>query len=117
MKARGTTRTGSNRLRLPNALALLFLFLAPGWGAVWAAEGDSPSEIVLGMSTVLTGSASALGQDMQRGVLAGLERANRTGELKTFRRRLIALDDGYQPSRAAINTRQLIEKDGVLAMI
>jgi branched-chain amino acid transport system substrate-binding protein len=117
MKARGTARTGSNRLRFPNALALLFLFLALGSGAAWAAESDSPSEIVLGMSTVLTGSASALGQDMQRGVLAGLERANRTGELKTFRMRLIALDDGYQPARAAINTRQLIEKDGVLAMI
>jgi branched-chain amino acid transport system substrate-binding protein len=117
MKAHGTARTGSNRLGLPNARTLLFLFLALGRGAVWAAESDYPSEIVLGMSTVLTGSASALGQDMQRGVLAGLERANRTGELKTFRMRLIALDDGYQPVRAAINTRQLIEKDGVLAMI
>jgi hypothetical protein len=45
MKARGTTRTGRNRLRLPNALALLFLFLALGRGALWAAESDSPSEI------------------------------------------------------------------------
>jgi branched-chain amino acid transport system substrate-binding protein len=117
MKARGTSRTGGNRLRLPSPLALLFLFFALGRGAVWAAESDSPSEIVLGMSTVLTGNAGALGQDMQRGVLAGLERANRTAELKTFRMRLIALDDGYQPARAAINTRQLIEKDGILAMI
>jgi ABC-type branched-subunit amino acid transport system substrate-binding protein len=84
---------------------------------VRAAESDSPSEIVLGMSTVLSGNTGALGQDMQRGVLAGLERANRTGELKNLRLRLIALDDGYQPARAALNTRQLIETDGVLAMI
>jgi branched-chain amino acid transport system substrate-binding protein len=117
MKAHGTAKTGSSRLRFRSLLAPLFIFLALGSRALWAGESDSPSEIVLGMSTVLSGSAGALGQDMQRGVLAGVERANRTGELKTLRLRLIALDDGYQPARAAINTRQLIEKDGVLAMI
>jgi len=117
MKARWRSKTGSCRLRFPSAPTLLFLFLALGSSVVGAAESNSPSEIVLGMSTVLSGNSGALGQDMQRGVLAGLERANRTGELKNLRLRLIALDDGYEPTRAAINTRQLIETDGVLAMI
>ena len=31
--------------------------------------------------------------------------------------RLIALDDGYEPTRTAPNMRQLIEKDNVLAVI
>jgi branched-chain amino acid transport system substrate-binding protein len=116
MKAFGTSKPGSSRLRLLSGPSLLFLFLALG-SAVCGAESDSPSEIVLGMSTVLSGNAGALGQDMQRGVLAALERANRTGELKALRLRLMALDDGYEPTRAAINTRQLIETDGALAMI
>ena len=82
-----------------------------------AAEADSPAEIVLGMSTVLTGNAGNLGKDMQRGILAGLERANRNGGVNGRKLRLISLDDGYEPTRTGPNMRQLIEKDNVLAII
>ena len=84
---------------------------------VKAAETDSPAEIVLGMSTVLTGNAGNLGKDMQRGILAGLERANRNGGVNGRKLRLISLDDGYERSRTGPNMRQLIEKDHVLAII
>src|ERR1700733_12350299 len=117
MKAHGRAKNGSSRLRFRSVLAPLFIFLALGISALSAAESDSPSEIILGMSTVLSGSAGALGQDMQRGVLAGIERANQTGELKTLRLRLITLDDGYEPARTGPNTERLIEKENVLAMI
>jgi ABC-type branched-subunit amino acid transport system substrate-binding protein len=87
--------------------------------SVVAQTGDavSPTEIVLGMSTVLTGGAQALGKDMQRGILAGLERANREGGVRGRKLRLISLDDGYEPSRTAPNMRQLIENDNVLTVI
>jgi ABC-type branched-subunit amino acid transport system substrate-binding protein len=69
------------------------------------------------MSTVLTGNAGNLGKDMQRGILAGLERANRNGGVNGRKLRLISLDDGYEPTRTGPNMRQLIEKDNVLAII
>jgi branched-chain amino acid transport system substrate-binding protein len=82
-----------------------------------AAESNSPPpEILLGMSTALSGPATDLGNDMQKGVLAGLERANRVG-LHGRKLRLIALDDGYEPSRTVPNIRQLTEKEQVLAVI
>src|SRR5271170_2196571 len=65
--------------RLRIALSLLLLFLALGIRDTQAAEADHPDEILLGMSTALTGNAAKLGIDMQRGILAGLERANRDG--------------------------------------
>jgi hypothetical protein len=54
---------------------------------------------------------------MQRGILVGLDRANRNGGLDGRKLRLIALDDGYEPARTAPNMRQLIENDHVLAII
>jgi branched-chain amino acid transport system substrate-binding protein len=82
-----------------------------------AAETGSPSEIVLGMSTALTGSAQNLGRDMELGVLAGLDRANRDGGIHDRKIRLITLDDGYEPTRTAPNTERLIEKENVLAIV
>ena len=82
-----------------------------------ALEPDSSNEIVLGMSTVLTGPAENLGKQMQEGVLVGLERSNRAGGVRGRKFRLIVLDDGYEPSRTAPNVRQLIEKDDVLGII
>jgi branched-chain amino acid transport system substrate-binding protein len=69
------------------------------------------------MSAVFTGGAEDLGNDMQRGIVAGLERANRKGGINGRKLRLIALDDGYEPTRTAPNMRELIEKDNVLAVI
>ena len=88
-----------------------------GSQAAQVTEGDSSTEIVLGMSTVLTGAAANLGRDMQRGILVGLERENRGGGANGRKLRLIALDDGYEPARTAPNMRQLIEKGNVLAVI
>src|SRR6202011_5334962 len=84
---------------------------------IQAVEADSPSEIVLGTSTALTGSAQNLGKDVQRGIMAGLERANRNGGVNGRKLRLIALDDGYEPARTAPNMQQLIEQEKVLAII
>jgi ABC-type branched-subunit amino acid transport system substrate-binding protein len=102
--------------RFPGMLTLLFLFLALGSRTAQTAGADSPAEIVLGMSTVLTGASADLGKDMQRGILTGLGRVNRSGGVNGRTLRLIALDDGYLPARTAVNMRQLIEKDGMERM-
>ena len=102
--------------QLPGLIAgVLLLTGAGGWAA--SAAIISPDDIVLGMSTALSGPAAALGKDMRQGVLAGLERANRAGGVHGRGLRLVALDDGYEPARTAPNMRQLIEKDKVLAVV
>src|ERR1700719_4635209 len=105
----------SNRFTI--GLKILLLFLALGIRETRAAEAHPPTEIVLGMSTALTGNAGNLGKDMQRGILAGLERANRNGGVNGRSLRLIALDDGYEPTRTDPAARQLTEKDNVLALV
>jgi ABC-type branched-subunit amino acid transport system substrate-binding protein len=98
-------------------ILMLFFLIARAAASGVKAETNAPPEIVLGMSTALSGPAADLGQDMRQGVLAGLERANRAGGVHGRRLRLIALDDGYEPGRTAPNMRQLLEKENVLAVI
>lgn len=74
-------------------------------------------EIRLGMSTALTGPASSLGIEMRDGVLAAITEANAAGGVRGSPLRLISLDDGYEPTRAAPNMRRLIDQEGVLAVI
>jgi ABC-type branched-subunit amino acid transport system substrate-binding protein len=80
-------------------------------------EGRNEGDIILGMSTALTGPAAMLGVNMQAGVLAAIEEVNRSGGIRGQKMRLISLDDGYEPSRTAPNMRQLIDKEQVLAVI
>jgi branched-chain amino acid transport system substrate-binding protein len=110
-------RLPGSRHRSGSILALWLFFLMMGRPAVRAADPDPISEILLGTSTALSGSVADLGRDMRRGIMTGLERANRNASPGSRKLRLIALDDGYEPARTAPNTRQLIEKDNVLAMI
>ena len=93
---------------------VLFLFLTT---PLPAKETKGTGEIVLGMSTALSGPAADLGKNMKQGVLVGLERANRAGGINGRSLKLIALDDGYEPTRTAPNMRKLIEQDRVLAVI
>jgi ABC-type branched-subunit amino acid transport system substrate-binding protein len=69
------------------------------------------------MSTVLSGPTADLGQKMRDGVLAALEEANRAGGVQGHPLELIALDDGYEPTRTAPNMRELIEQRHVLAVV
>ncbi|MBV9642312.1 MAG: ABC transporter substrate-binding protein [Verrucomicrobia bacterium] len=116
-EARRPDHSATGLIRLTVAVTILFILLALESRQSQAAEADFPGEIVFGMSTVLTGSAENLGRDMQRGVLAGFQRANRKGGVNGRKLRLITLDDGYEPARTGPNVRQLIEKDNVLAII
>jgi len=71
----------------------------------------------LGMSTALTGPAQSLGQNMKNGVEAAILELNKSGGIKGREVQLIALDDGYEPSRTAPNMRALIEDEHVLGVV
>src|ERR1051325_1483932 len=101
-----------NQLKGTTAMGCLIRLLTMGSAAmaVGGASTNGQDEIVLGMSTVLSGPAANLGKDMRQGVLAGLERANRAGGVRGRRLHLIALDDGYEPARTAPNLRRSAER-------
>ena len=80
------------------------------------AQGVSESQIVLGQSVALTGPAQELGKDMQQGASLYFDQVNAQGGVNGRRIVLKTLDDGYEPPRAAENTRKLINDEKVFAL-
>jgi branched-chain amino acid transport system substrate-binding protein len=83
---------------------------------VAAAQGVSETQIVLGQSVALTGPAEQLGKDMQVGASLYFNAVNAKGGVNGRKVVLKTLDDGYEPTRAAENTRKLIHDDKVFAL-
>ncbi len=78
---------------------------------------NSPPDIKIGMSTALSGPAQALGQEMKKGLECYFDKINAQGGINGRKIRFIVMDDKYEPSLAASNMHQLLEKDDVLAVI
>jgi branched-chain amino acid transport system substrate-binding protein len=81
-----------------------------------AAQGVSDSQIVLGQSVALTGPAQQLGLDMQLGASLYFNQVNARGGVNGRRIVLKTLDDGYEATRAAENTKKLINDEKVFAL-
>ena len=77
----------------------------------------SAESIKLGMTTVLTGPAAALGNDMRTGIESYFNLVNKQGGVQGRQLEFIVYDDGYEPVRAAQNMRTLIDKEKVLAVL
>lgn len=73
--------------------------------------------IKVGMSAALTGPASALGNGVRDGIESYFKRVNAAGGVNGNMIALTALDDGYEPNKAAPNMAQLIDQDGVVAVL
>jgi ABC-type branched-subunit amino acid transport system substrate-binding protein len=103
---------------IPKTLAVAALSLAayalPLASA--AEEGVTPAEIVIGMANALTGPAAGLGTHLKAGSEAYIGKVNAAGGVHGRRIRLVALDDGYEPARAAAATQKLIEQEKVFAL-
>ena len=104
------------RRSLLPAAALLALAALPAAGEDPANPGQ-PAEYLFGQSAALSGPASALGTGMRLGLLAAFEEVNRVGGVHGRRLALTTLDDAYEPEAAIANTRELIEKHDVFALV
>ena len=93
---------------------LLAGLLLPPAGVAGAAAPER--ELVLGMSAAFTGPSRGLGIELYRGSMAYFRHVNDTGGLFGRRLAIRAMDDGYNPGPAILNTIQLIEQDDVLAL-
>src|SRR6516225_1663773 len=70
-----------------------------------AVRGVTDSEIRFGISAPFTGPAKELGQHMKQGIEAAFNVANANGGVYGRQLRLVAADDGYEPTRTATALR------------
>ena len=77
---------------------------------------DDSNALVLGQSLPLSGPSAKLGLDYRRGALAWFEAVNREGGIHGRKIKLISLDDKYEPPLTLINTRELLQRNDLLAL-
>jgi branched-chain amino acid transport system substrate-binding protein len=82
-----------------------------------AVRGVTDSEIRFGISAPFTGPTKELGQNMKRGIEAAFNVANAKGGVYGRQLRLIAADDGYEPTRTAVTMPQLYEREQVFGLV
>src|SRR5437588_2239923 len=85
--------------------------------AAHAEPGVFEDRIVFGQSAAFEGPAAALGLGMREGILASFNEANAAGGVNGRRLELVSDDDGYEPEKAIVNTKRLIDEDAVFALV
>ena len=80
-------------------------------------RGVTDQEIRFGIAAPFSGSAKELGRQMKLGIDTAFNRVNEAGGVEGRMLKLIAADDGYEPTRTADAMKQLYEKDLVFGII
>jgi branched-chain amino acid transport system substrate-binding protein len=90
----------------------------PAAAAESTTPGVHPGRIVLGQSAKLSGTGGTqAGVQYRDGLLLAFNAANAAGGVNGRRIELVSLDDGNKGDTAADNTRQLIDKHRVFALV
>jgi ABC-type branched-subunit amino acid transport system substrate-binding protein len=101
-----------------NQLGIAVVLLASLVGASALAEdGVSGKTILFGEVAAFTGPAQDLGLGMRQGILAAFDEANRNGGVAGRTLALKSRDDGYEPEKTVVATKQILDDDKVFAMI
>jgi ABC-type branched-subunit amino acid transport system substrate-binding protein len=74
-------------------------------------------EILMGMSAAFSGQSQELGNRMKLGIETGFAQVNEAGGVAGRKLRLVALDDGYEGTRALENMNELLDQRGVFGVI
>ena len=85
--------------------------------AMAADPGIFEDRILFGQSAAFSGPASQLGTGMKLGIAAAFAEVNKTGGVHGRLLELSAIDDTYEPELAIANTKQLIARESVFALI
>jgi branched-chain amino acid transport system substrate-binding protein len=80
-------------------------------------RGVTDNEIRLGISAAFTGSAKELGNQMKLGIETAFNLVNESGGIHGRQLKLVAADDGYEPTRTAETMKELYEKEQVFGFI
>ena len=92
------------------------LFAVSSFSMPLLAQGVTADTILIGQSAALSGPAEQLGKEMKAGADAYFTVVNQAGGVNGRKIKLISVDDGYEPDKAAANTKKLITEDKVLAL-
>ena len=92
------------------------LFAVSSFSMTLLAQGVSADPILVGQSAALSGPAEQLGKEMKAGADAYFDVVNKAGGVNGRMIKLLTVDDGYEPDKAAANTKKLIAEDKVLAL-
>ncbi|OIQ80566.1 hypothetical protein GALL_376710 [mine drainage metagenome] len=105
-------------LLLPLARAALVAALGAAFATTAAADpGVDATHIVIGQSAPLSGPAAELGRRLRAGILACFRAVNAAGGVDGRKLELLTLDDGYEPARTVVNTRELLGPDAAFALL
>jgi ABC-type branched-subunit amino acid transport system substrate-binding protein/tRNA A-37 threonylcarbamoyl transferase component Bud32 len=80
-------------------------------------RGVTDDTITLGMSAAFSGASRELGNHMKLGLDTAFATINDAGGVAGRRLALLALDDGYEGTRALANVRELIDERHVFAIV
>lgn len=81
-----------------------------------AENGVTDREIVIGQFAAISGPAAQLGQRMQLGMQAYFTAVNAQGGVHGRSIKLLTRDDGYEPEKAVVAVKALINDDKVFAL-
>jgi branched-chain amino acid transport system substrate-binding protein len=101
----------------PSSAAAATAPTAPVVTTTTTTRGVTDREIRFGIVAPFSGSARELGRQMKLGIDTAFSRVNDAGGVDGRMLRLVAADDGYEPTRTADAMKQLYEKDQVFGFI
>jgi ABC-type branched-subunit amino acid transport system substrate-binding protein len=82
-----------------------------------AIRGVTDTEIRLGIAAPFSGPAKELGRQMKLGLETAFGAINDAGGISGRGLRLVAVDDGYEPSRTVGAMKDLVEQHGVFGIV
>jgi branched-chain amino acid transport system substrate-binding protein len=94
----------------------LLTLLGPAAAAAQA-PGVSDGEVLFGQVAPFSGAARELGRQMKVGLDVAFAAANEAGGVAGRKVKLVAFDDGYEPSRTLAAMKELAEKRRVLGFV
>jgi len=97
--------------------ALVALAVVIGAAPVRAEDGVTDKEVVIGAGLDLTGAVANWGVNIKSGMEAVFNRVNEAGGVHGRKIKLISYDHVYQPPKAVINAKRLVERDRVFVMM
>jgi branched-chain amino acid transport system substrate-binding protein len=80
-------------------------------------RGVTDREIRFGISAPFSGPAKELGRQMKLGIEAAFNQVNDAGGVHGRQLRLVAADDGYEPTRTTETMKQLYDREQVFGVI
>src|SRR5262245_23052061 len=108
----------SRRLDIVGVLAVLCAaFVLGASPAAHADDGITDKEVTVGAGLDLTGAVANWGVNIKAGMEAVFNRVNEAGGIHGRKIKLVSYDHVYQPPKAVINAKRLVERDKVFVMM